>query len=175
METYDVGAAARPKRSKRPINRALGGSSERATPRAFIPRLPHDPRQMTAQQLVQAERAKQPKMYRSSIDDEWNPQGQRWSPRKKLTVGAMEELRTLYRIDPTTYNKNVLADKFKISFEAVGRILHNGWRLKEEAQAGSLAKMAEPMPARRHQASEAKERDISGTKWATPDGSRSRV
>lgn len=46
-----------------------------------------------------------------------------WSPKKKLSFAAMDGLRALYKADPVSFNKNVLAKRFGISHEAVSRIL----------------------------------------------------
>ncbi|PPR04861.1 hypothetical protein CVT26_012693 [Gymnopilus dilepis] len=53
------------------------------------------------------------------------PEG--WSPPRKLSREAMDALRQLNRIDPETFTTPVLADKFRISPEAVRRILRSKW------------------------------------------------
>lgn len=53
------------------------------------------------------------------------PEG--WSPPRKLSREAMDALRQLNHIDPENFNTAVLADKFKISPEAVRRILKSKW------------------------------------------------
>ncbi|KAF4618902.1 hypothetical protein D9613_009945 [Agrocybe pediades] len=50
-----------------------------------------------------------------------------WSPPRKLSREAMDALRQLNRIEPQTFTTSVLADKFKISPEAVRRILKSKW------------------------------------------------
>ncbi|KDR80097.1 hypothetical protein GALMADRAFT_242324 [Galerina marginata CBS 339.88] len=50
-----------------------------------------------------------------------------WSPPRKLSREAMDALRHLNRIEPETCTTAVLADKFKISPEAVRRILKSKW------------------------------------------------
>ncbi|KAJ9100977.1 hypothetical protein QFC19_005373 [Naganishia cerealis] len=52
----------------------------------------------------------------------------RWEPTKKLSIPAMQGLRELYRSDPQTFNQAVLSEKFGISREAVGRIIHSKFR-----------------------------------------------
>jgi len=51
-----------------------------------------------------------------------------WNPPKKLSREAMEGLRTLHDHDPETFTTTVLANRFKISPEAVRRILKSRWR-----------------------------------------------
>ncbi|GJJ14908.1 hypothetical protein Clacol_009178 [Clathrus columnatus] len=53
------------------------------------------------------------------------PEG--WSPPKKLTRDAMDSLRTLHQISPDVYTTPILAEKFRISPEAVRRILRSKW------------------------------------------------
>ncbi|KDQ07344.1 hypothetical protein BOTBODRAFT_90414, partial [Botryobasidium botryosum FD-172 SS1] len=51
-----------------------------------------------------------------------------WNPPKKLSREAMDGLRTLHAHDPVTFSTPVLAEKFKVSPEAVARILKSRWR-----------------------------------------------
>ncbi len=55
-----------------------------------------------------------------------------WSPPKKLSRQAMDGLRHLHRFDPQTFSSPVLAEKFKISPEAVRRILKSKWEPTRE-------------------------------------------
>lgn len=55
-----------------------------------------------------------------------------WSPPKKLSRQAMDGLRQLHRFDPDMFTTPVLADKFKISPEAVRRILKSKWEPTRE-------------------------------------------
>lgn len=58
------------------------------------------------------------------------PEG--WRPPKKLTRDVMQSLRTLHELSPDVYTTPVLADKFKISPEAVRRILRSTWTPSRE-------------------------------------------
>ncbi|TFK73495.1 hypothetical protein BDN72DRAFT_834623 [Pluteus cervinus] len=62
-----------------------------------------------------------------------------WSPPRKLSREAMDGLRQLHHFDPDTFTTPVLADKFRISPEAVRRILKSKW----EPPTGKRAKLAE--------------------------------
>lgn len=53
------------------------------------------------------------------------PEG--WTPPKKISRDAMETLRTLHKLSPEVYTTPVLAEKYKISPEAVRRILRSKW------------------------------------------------
>ncbi|KAF5310519.1 hypothetical protein D9619_008014 [Psilocybe cf. subviscida] len=53
------------------------------------------------------------------------PEG--WSPPKKLSREAMDALRQLHRADPGQFTTALLAEKFRISPEAVRRILKSKW------------------------------------------------
>jgi len=62
------------------------------------------------------------------------PQG--WAPPKKLSRDAIDSLRSLHTISPETFTTSVLSERFKISPEAVRRILKSKWvpevqRMKE--------------------------------------------
>ncbi|KAI9569956.1 hypothetical protein HD554DRAFT_2008236, partial [Boletus coccyginus] len=55
-----------------------------------------------------------------------------WNPTRKLSRGAMDGLRSLHALDEDTFSCAVLADKFKISPEAVRRILRSKWEPSRE-------------------------------------------
>lgn len=50
-----------------------------------------------------------------------------WNPPKKISRPAMSLLRSLHKEDPHQFSLPVLADRFKISPEAVRRILKSSW------------------------------------------------
>ncbi|KAI5303703.1 Required for respiratory growth protein 9 mitochondrial [Ascosphaera pollenicola] len=61
------------------------------------------------------------------------PEG--WQPRKKVSPDTMELIRAMHHADPVTYSTPNLADEFKMSPEAVRRILKSHWRpTAEEAE-----------------------------------------
>jgi len=51
-----------------------------------------------------------------------------WNPRKKLSPDTIEGIRALHGQYPDKYTTAVLADEFKVSAEAVRRILKSKWR-----------------------------------------------
>jgi hypothetical protein len=55
-----------------------------------------------------------------------------WNPPRKLSRQAIEGLRTLHRHDPDTFSTPMLAERFKISAEAVRRILKSRWEPSRE-------------------------------------------
>ncbi|KAF4542967.1 Neugrin-related protein [Lasiodiplodia theobromae] len=57
-----------------------------------------------------------------------------WQPRKKLSPDAMDGIRTLHQSDPELYTTPVLANEFKVSPEAIRRILRSKWRPEDEEQ-----------------------------------------
>jgi len=59
-------------------------------------------------------------------------QGEKWSPRKKLSPDTMDGIRHLHKQAPDKFTTPVLADHFKISPEAVRRILKSKWRPSDE-------------------------------------------
>ena len=64
------------------------------------------------------------------------PQG--WAPPHKLSRAAMDGLRALHAHDPDTFTTPVLADKFRVSPEAVRRILKGKWQPTQEQRARLL-------------------------------------
>jgi len=53
-----------------------------------------------------------------------------WNPRKKLSPDAMEGIRGLHEQDSVKYSTPVLAEQFKVSPEAIRRILKSKWLAK---------------------------------------------
>jgi hypothetical protein len=61
------------------------------------------------------------------------PEG--WNPPRKLSRDAMEGLRALHRLDSEQFSTPVLATRFKISPEAVRRILRSRWQPNKTERA----------------------------------------
>ncbi|KAF2017142.1 hypothetical protein BU24DRAFT_420166 [Aaosphaeria arxii CBS 175.79] len=66
--------------------------------------------------------------------------GEAWNPRKKLSPDTMEGIRHLHFSQPERFTLGLLADHFKVSPEAVRRILKSKWRPSEEEQEERLAR-----------------------------------
>lgn len=62
--------------------------------------------------------------HKNSLKEKF-PEG--WAPRKKLSPDAMEGIRGLHEQDPNKYSTPVLAEQFKVSPEAIRRILKSRW------------------------------------------------
>lgn len=58
------------------------------------------------------------------------PEG--WSPPRKLSREAMDGLRDMHKLNPAKFSTPILADRFKISPEAVRRILKSKWEPPQE-------------------------------------------
>ncbi|CCL99605.1 uncharacterized protein FIBRA_01623 [Fibroporia radiculosa] len=61
------------------------------------------------------------------------PEG--WAPTRKLSRQAMDGLRSMHAMHPEIFTTPVLAEKFKISAEAVRRILKSKWEPTREERA----------------------------------------
>jgi Neugrin len=61
-----------------------------------------------------------------------------WAPPHKLSRTAMDGLRALHAHDPDTFTTPVLSEKFRISPEAVRRILRSKWQPTKEQHARLL-------------------------------------
>jgi hypothetical protein len=66
------------------------------------------------------------------------PEG--WKPPHTISREAMEGIRALHAHDPERFTTPVLADKFKISPEAVRRILKSKWKPTPEREAKMIEK-----------------------------------
>ncbi|KIW45434.1 required for respiratory growth protein 9, mitochondrial [Exophiala oligosperma] len=55
-----------------------------------------------------------------------------WNPRKRLSPDTMEGIRSLHEQDPERYSTPLLAEHFKVSPEAIRRILKSKWRPSEK-------------------------------------------
>ncbi|KAH7359877.1 required for respiratory growth protein 9, mitochondrial [Pyrenochaeta sp. MPI-SDFR-AT-0127] len=58
--------------------------------------------------------------------------GEAWNPRKRLSPDTMEGIRHLHATQPAKFTTPVLADHFKVSPEAIRRILKSKWRPSDE-------------------------------------------
>jgi hypothetical protein len=58
--------------------------------------------------------------------------GEAWNPRKKLSPDTMEGIRHLHATQPDKFTTPVLADHFKVSSEAIRRILKSKWQPSDE-------------------------------------------
>ncbi|KAK7462856.1 Required for respiratory growth protein 9 mitochondrial [Stygiomarasmius scandens] len=82
------------------------------------------------------------KAHRTAMQKEF-PQG--WNPPRKLSREAMEGLRQLYHLDKEKFSTPVLAERFKISPEAVRRILKSKWVQPRERREKAMVKDREDM------------------------------
>ena len=57
-----------------------------------------------------------------------------WIPRKKLSPDALDGIRSLHAQDRETYSTESLADIFKVSPEAIRRILKSRWKPNDDEQ-----------------------------------------
>lgn len=64
-----------------------------------------------------------------ALQEKFGPQC--WSPRKRLSPDALEGIRALHAQYPEKFTTPVLANQFKISPEAIRRILRSKWRPDE--------------------------------------------
>ena len=63
-----------------------------------------------------------------------------WAPPRKLSREAMNALRQLHHSDPEMFKTPILADKFRISPEAVRRILKSKWEPSAEKRTALVVK-----------------------------------
>jgi hypothetical protein len=100
------------------------------------------------------------------------PQG--WAPPHKLSRAAMDGLRALHAHDPDTFTTPVLADKFRISPEAVRRILKGKWQPTQERRAHLLDREKRQRQDRIRSRSAAERSGETGEKWRKTGGQHQR-
>lgn len=64
--------------------------------------------------------------------------GEAWNPRKKLSPDTMEGIRHLHATQPDKFTTPILAEYFKVSPEAIRRILKSKWRPSDEEQEARM-------------------------------------
>lgn len=69
---------------------------------------------------------------KTALAQKFGAQG--WAPRKRLSPDALDGIRALHAQYPDKYTTPVLADQFKVSPEAIRRILKSRWRPSEEEE-----------------------------------------
>jgi len=77
------------------------------------------------------------RQYRAALKEK-HPEG--WNPPKKLSREAMDGLRALHHTQPEVFTTPVLAQRFRISPEAVRRILKSKWTPSREREAQMFAR-----------------------------------
>ncbi|KAJ7167329.1 hypothetical protein C8R43DRAFT_1121762 [Mycena crocata] len=77
--------------------------------------------------------------HRERLKEEF-PDG--WNPPRKLSREAMDGMRQLNRVNPETFTTPVLAERFKISPEAVRRVLKSKWTPPPEKRTKLLKREA---------------------------------
>ncbi|KAH6917949.1 hypothetical protein BKA70DRAFT_4873 [Coprinopsis sp. MPI-PUGE-AT-0042] len=63
-----------------------------------------------------------------------------WQPPRKISREAMHGLRQLHKLEPETFTTEILAEKFRISPEAVRRILKSKWEPPTERREQLVAR-----------------------------------
>src|SRR6266702_1102246 len=102
--------------------------------------------------------------HRASLKEKF-PEG--WAPPHKLSRAAMDGLRALHAHDPETFPTPVLAEKFRISPEAVRRILKSKWEPTKEQRERCLERERRFRQNRARSGSSTAERGVGPeeTKW----------
>ena len=67
-----------------------------------------------------------------ALSEKFGPTG--WLPRKRLSPDTLEGIRALHSQYPDKFSTPILANQFKVSPEAIRRILKSKWRPKDEEE-----------------------------------------
>lgn len=101
---------------------------------------PRTPKTQAVRSLPKSESAA-PKPVETKPKEPWRVQkesikeklgGEAWNPRKRLSPDTMEGIRHLHQTQPHRFTTPVLAQHFKVSPEAIRRILKSKWRPSDE-------------------------------------------
>jgi hypothetical protein len=111
-------------RAQREASLSSAPARETPTPRPSNPRSPPAPRTSTASHSAPAPKP-QWRIQKESLALKFGSEG--WSPRKKLSPDAQSGIRALHASNPTLYSTPILAEQFKVSAEAIRRILKSKW------------------------------------------------
>ncbi|TFK89044.1 hypothetical protein K466DRAFT_546052 [Polyporus arcularius HHB13444] len=103
--------------------------------------LPHRPFSKTA------EKTPTPQEYRAHRETMKKKFPEGWAPPRKLSREAMVAVRHLHQVDPAAFSTPILAEKFRISKEAVRRILKSKWEPTREQKARMAAREKEARTA----------------------------
>lgn len=97
-----------------------------------------------------------------------------WDPPKKLSRDQMEQVRSLHKLDPERFDVPALKEQFKISSEAVRRILRSRWVPAEMRRVhvamGVKVKVPRRERERQDNIRERGDRRRSETKWSGAKG-----
>ena len=107
--------------SSSPTKKNNGPMRSSSSPKALA-----DPRTGTAFQKDQREPWQTQK---KSLSEKFGSTG--WLPRKRLSPDTLEGIRALHAQYPDKFTTPILADQFKVSPEAIRRILKSKWRPKD--------------------------------------------
>ena len=69
---------------------------------------------------------------KKALSEKFGPTG--WLPRKRLSPDTLEGIRALHAQYPDRFTTPILADQFKVSPEAIRRILKSRWRPNDEEE-----------------------------------------
>ena len=69
---------------------------------------------------------------KKALSEKFGPTG--WLPRKRLSPDTLEGIRALHAQYPDRFTTPILADQFKVSPEAIRRILKSKWRPNDEEE-----------------------------------------
>lgn len=140
QETADVASLIASATGPKPISKAKADkialaiktrkAEEKAAKKAAVEKLVQE--QQAAKQ-AQKERNRNLdtwKVQKAALEEKFGEQS--WNPRKRISPDALAGIRALHAKSPETFSTAVLAEHFKITPEAVRRILKSKWQPSEE-------------------------------------------
>jgi hypothetical protein len=140
QETADVASLIASATGPKPISKAKADkialaiktrkAEEKAAKKAAVEKLVEE---QAAAKQAQKERNRNIdpwKVQKAALEEKFGEQN--WNPRKRISPDALAGIRALHAKSPDTFSTAVLAEHFKITPEAVRRILKSKWQPSEE-------------------------------------------
>jgi hypothetical protein len=140
QETADVASLIASATGPKPISKAKADkialaiktrkAEEKAAKKAAVEKLVEE---QAAAKEAQKERNRNMdrwKVQKAALEEKFGEQN--WNPRKRISPDALAGIRALHAKSPDTFSTAVLAEHFKITPEAVRRILKSKWQPSEE-------------------------------------------
>ncbi|CAD0084424.1 unnamed protein product [Aureobasidium vineae] len=140
QETADVAFLIASATGPKPISQAKADkialaikarkAEEKAAKKAAVEKLVQEQAAAKQAQKERNRNADRWKVQKAALEEKFGEQN--WNPRKRISPDALAGIRALHAKSPETFSTAVLAEHFKVTPEAIRRILKSRWQPSEE-------------------------------------------
>ncbi|KAI4739722.1 hypothetical protein E4T50_09844 [Aureobasidium sp. EXF-12298] len=140
QETADVASLIASATGPKPISKAKADkialaiktrkAEEKAAKKAAVEKLVQEQAAVKEAQKERNRNTDRWKVQKAALEEKFGEQN--WNPRKRISPDALAGIRALHAKSPDTFSTAILAEHFKITPEAVRRILKSKWQPSEE-------------------------------------------